>query len=382
MKDCYEVLGAEKSASESEIKSAYRKLAKKYHHDMNPDNKEAEEKFKEVNDAYAILSDPDKKQKYDTYGAAAFEQGGMGGGGGYGGGFGGMEFDLGDIFGDIFGGGFGGMGGSGGGRRNGPVRGDDLLQRIYISFEEAAFGCKKDIKYTRVEKCKDCSGSGAAPGTKAQSCSKCGGSGRTTVQQRTPFGMMQSTRACDACGGTGEIITTPCKNCRGTGHSSATKTLEVSIPAGIDHGQRITLRGMGNEGTRGGGAGDLYISVNVRPHAIFERDGFDIYCEIPITFTDAALGAQISVPTLEGKTTFDIPEGTQTGTTFTIRQKGIPNINGRGRGDLIFKVIVEVPKDLNGAQKDALRKFAELCGKGNYSKREKFFSKIFGKDNK
>ena len=194
--------------------------------------------------------------------------------------------------------------------------------------------------------------------------------------------MMQSTRACDACGGTGEIITTPCKNCRGTGHSSSTKTLEVSIPAGIDHGQRITLRGMGNEGTRGGGAGDLYISVNVRPHAIFERDGFDIYCEIPITFTDAALGAQISVPTLEGKTTFDIPEGTQTGTTFTIRQKGIPNINGRGRGDLIFKVIVEVPKDLNGAQKDALRKFAELCGKGNYSKREKFFSKIFGKDNK
>ena len=379
MKDCYEVLGVEKSASDAEIKSAYRKLAKKYHPDMNQDNKEAEEKFKEVNDAYAILSDPEKRKMFDTYGTAAFEQGGAGGGGAGYGGFGGMDFDLGDIFGDLFGGGFGGGGSS---RRNGPVRGDDLLQRIYISFEEAAFGCKKDIKYTRVEKCKDCGGNGAAPGTRPQTCSKCGGTGRMTVQQRTPFGMMQSTRACDACGGMGETIPNPCKNCRGTGVHSVSKTLEMNIPAGIDHGQRITARGMGNEGTRGGGAGDLYVSVNVRPHPIFERDGFDIYCEIPITFTDAALGAEISVPTLEGKTTYDIPEGTQTGTTFTIKQKGIPNINGRGRGDLVFKVAVEVPKNLTGAQKDALRKFAEQCGKGNYSKREKFFSKIFGKDNK
>ena len=382
MKDCYEVLGVEKSASDAEIKSAYRKLAKKYHPDMNPDNKEAEEKFKEVNDAYAILSDPEKRKMFDTYGAAAFEQGGMGGGGAGYGGFGGMDFDLGDIFGDLFGGGFGGMGGGGSGRRNGPVRGDDLLQRVYISFEEAAFGCKKDIKYTRVEKCKDCGGNGAAPGTRPQTCSKCGGTGRMTVQQRTPFGVMQSTRACDACGGMGETIANPCKNCRGTGVQSVSKTLEMNIPAGIDHGQRITARGMGNEGTRGGGAGDLYVSVNVRPHPIFERDGFDIYCEIPITFTDAALGAEISVPTLEGKTTYDIPEGTQPGTTFTIKQQGIPNINGRGRGDLIFKVAVEVPKNLTGAQKDALRKFAEQCGKGNYSKKEKFFSKIFGKDSK
>jgi molecular chaperone DnaJ len=377
MKDCYEVLGVEKGANDAEIKSAYRKLAKKYHPDMNPDNKEAEEKFKEVNDAYAILSDPDKRQKYDTYGAAAFEQGAAGGGG-YGGGFGGMDFDLGDIFGDIF----GRFGGGGGARKNGPVRGDDLLQRVYISFEEAAFGCKKEIKYNRVKKCEDCGGNGAAAGTRPQKCSKCGGTGRVTVQQRTPFGMMQSTRGCDACGGTGEIITSPCKNCRGTGNVSTTTTLDVSIPAGIDHGQRISLRGMGNEGTRGGGAGDLYVSVNVRPHPIFERDGFDIYCEVPITFTDAALGAEISIPTLEGKMTYEIPEGTQTGTTFTIKQQGIPNINGRGGGDLIFKVSVEVPKNLNKEQKEALRKFSELCGKNNYSKIEKLFSKIFGKDNK
>lgn len=375
MKDYYEVLGVNKSSTDAEIKSAYRKLAKKYHPDMNPGDKEAEEKFKEVNDAYAVLSDPDKRKKYDTYGSAAFETGG--GGAGYGG-FSGMDFDLGDIFGDIFGGGFG----AARERRNGPVRGDDLLQRVFISFDEAAFGCKKEIKYSRVEKCPDCNGTGAAAGTTPKVCTKCGGTGQMRAQQRTPFGIMQTSRVCDACGGTGEIISNPCKGCRGTGLHSVNKTLEVSIPAGIDNGQRITLRGMGNEGARGGGVGDLFISVQVRPHSVFERDGFNIYCEIPITFTDAALGAQISVPTLEGNTNFDIPEGTQNGTSFTIKQKGIPNINGRGRGDLIFKVAVEVPKGLNESQKDALRKFADLCGKSNYSKKEKFFSKIFGKDNK
>lgn len=375
MKDYYEVLGVNKSATDAEIKSAYRKLAKKYHPDMNPGDKEAEEKFKEVNDAYAVLSDPDKRKKYDTYGSAAFENGGAGAG--YGG-FSGMDFDLGDIFGDIFGGGFG----AARERRNGPVRGDDLLQRVFISFDEAAFGCKKEIRYSRVEKCPDCNGTGAAAGTTPKVCTKCSGTGQMRAQQRTPFGIMQTSRVCDACGGTGEIISNPCKGCRGTGLHSVNKTLEVSIPAGIDNGQRVTLRGMGNEGARGGGVGDLFISVQVRPHAVFERDGFNIYCEIPITFTDAALGAQISVPTLEGNTNFDIPEGTQNGTSFTIKQKGIPNINGRGRGDLIFRVAVEVPKGLNESQKDALRKFADLCGKSNYTKKEKFFSKIFGKDNK
>ena len=287
--------------------------------------------------------------------------------------------DFGDIFGDIFGG--GGFGGFGGGstRKNGPQRGDDLAQRISISFEEAAFGCKKDIKYTKVERCGECGGSGCASGTTAKTCSKCNGTGQVRVQQRSPFGVIQTMRTCDACGGTGQIIETPCKKCKGTGMSSVSKTIEVSIPAGIDDGQRINIRGMGNAGKNGGPAGDLYISVNVRKHPIFVREDFDIYCEIPITFPEAALGAEIKVPTLEGETTYEIPEGTQTGTTFTLRGKGIPYVNGRGRGDLIFKVVVEVPKNMTEAQKDALRKFADSCGKSNYAKKEKFKS-FFGKN--
>ena len=239
---------------------------------------------------------------------------------------------------------------------------------------------QKEIKYNKVEKCDDCGGTGCADGTSPKTCSKCSGTGQIRVQQRTPLGVFQSTKACDACGGTGKTIPNPCKKCRGTGMNTISKTLEVSIPAGIDHGQRISLRGMGNCGKNGGPAGDLYIAVQVRPHPVFTRDGFDIYCEIPITFPEAALGAEIRIPTLEGDTTYTIPEGTQTGTTFTLKGKGIPFVNGRGRGDIIFKVIVEVPKGMNEAQKDALRKFADACGKSNYSKKEKFFSKIFGKD--
>ena len=368
MRDYYEILGVQKNADEEEIKKAYRKLAKQYHPDMHPGDKQMEEKFKEVNQAYAVLSDPDKRQKYDRFGAEAAE----GNGGGFSGFGSGMDFDLSDLFGDLFGGGRSST------HRNGPERGDDLLQRVFISFEEAAFGCKKDVKYTKVDRCNVCGGTGAAKGTTPKVCSKCGGTGSVKVQQRTPFGVMQSTRTCDACGGRGEIISDPCKSCGGKGLKNATKTLEVSIPAGIDNGQRITLRSMGNAGKNGGPAGDLYISVQVRPHPIFERDGFNIYCEVPITFTEAALGATITVPTLEGDTTYQIPEGTQTGTMFTLKGKGIPNINGRGRGDLIFKVVVEVPKGLNDAQKDALRKFADLCGNSNYTKKEKFFKK-FGK---
>ena len=375
MRDYYEVLGVKKDADEEEIKKAYRTLAKKYHPDMHPGDKAAEEKFKEVNQAYAILSDPDKRKKYDRFGAEAAEGNGSAGAGGFGGfgGFGqGMDFDLSDLFGDLFGGGRTST------RRNGPERGDDLLQRVFISFEEAAFGCKKDVKYTRIDKCDTCGGTGAAKGTTPKVCSRCGGTGQVKVQQRTPFGVMQTARTCDACGGRGEIISDPCKTCGGKGVKNATKTLEVSIPAGIDNGQRITLRGMGNAGRNGGPAGDLYISVQVRPHAIFERDGFNIYCDVPITFTEATLGATISIPTLEGNTTYQIPEGTQTGTTFTLKGKGIPMISGRGRGDLIFRVTVEVPKGLSDAQKDALRKFADLCGNSNYTKKEKFFKK-FGK---
>ncbi len=375
MRDYYEVLGVSKTASDDEIKKAYRSLAKKYHPDMNPGDKEAEEKFKEVNQAYAVLSDAEKKARYDQFGPEAAEGNGYGAGG-----FGG--FDFGDIFG---GGGFGDIFGDmfGGGRstrRNGPQRGDDLAQRVTITFDEAAFGCKKEIKYTRVDKCGECGGSGASEGSSPKTCTKCGGTGQVRVQQRTPLGVFQSTKACDACGGKGQTIDNPCKKCRGTGMNSVTKTIEVSIPAGIDNGQKIRLTGLGNAGKNGGPAGDLYVTVIVRQHAVFKRDNFDIFCEIPITFPEAALGAEIRVPTLEGDTTYNIPEGTQTGTSFTLKGKGIPYVNGRGRGDLIFKVVVEVPKGMNEAQKDALRKFAEACGKSVYSKKEKFFSKIFGKD--
>jgi molecular chaperone DnaJ len=378
MRDYYEVLGVSKSATDDEIKKAYRSLAKKYHPDMNPGDKEAEEKFKEVNQAYAVLSDAEKKARYDQFGPEAAEGnygGGYGDFGGFGGfGGGGFGFDIGDIFGDIFGGGGGSRA-----RKNGPQRGDDLAQRISISFEEAAFGCKKDVKYTKVERCGECKGSGCADGSSPKTCSKCNGSGQVRVQQRTPLGVFQSTRPCDACGGTGKTIENPCKKCKGTGMSNVSKTIEVSIPAGINDGQSLNVRGMGNAGKNGGPAGDLYVTVSVRKHPIFVREEFDIFCEIPITFPEAALGAEIRVPTLEGETTYEIPEGTQTGTTFTLRGKGIPYVNGRGRGDLIFKVVVEVPKNMSESQKDALRKFADACGKSNYAKKEKFKS-FFGKN--
>lgn len=378
MKDYYEILGVSKTASDDEIKKAYRTLAKKYHPDMNPGDKKAEEMFKDVNTAYAVLSDPEKRANYDRFGEEGVN--GTGGAGGFGGfgGFGGRgfsgDFDISDIFGDIFGGSTR--------RRNGPVRGDDLLYRITVSFEEAAFGCKKEIKYNKVDKCSDCGGTGAAKGSTVKTCSRCGGSGTVKTQQRTPFGVMQSSTVCPDCGGKGTIISNPCKSCRGTGSVTVSKTLEVSIPAGIDDGNRISLRGMGNAGKNGGTPGDLFIEVSVRPHAIFQRDGSDIKCDIPITFAEAALGAQINVPTLEGEpVTYNIPEGTQSGTVFTVKGKGIPNISGRGRGNIVFRAVVEVPKSLTSEQKDALRKFSDLCGNSNYAKREKFFGK-FRKDNR
>lgn len=372
-RDYYEVLGVDRSADESAIKKAYRSLAKKYHPDMNPGDAEAEKNFKEVNEAYAVLSDPDKKAKYDQYGHAAFEAGG----GGYGdfSGFGGMDFDISDIFSSFFG---GGMGGSGGGRR-GPVRGDDINVRITLDFEEAVFGVKKEISYQRVQKCGECSGTGAAKGTSPKTCSTCGGSGRVRVQQRTPLGIMQTQKTCDACRGTGKIVEKTCDACRGNGYVRTTKKLEVTIPAGIDDGQRIVLSGQGSDGRDGGPAGDLYILVSVRPHRMFERDGSDVYCEVPISFTEAALGAEIDIPTLEGSEKYEIPEGTQTGTTFTLRQKGIPVVNSKNRGSLHITVKVEVPKDLNGEQKDLLRKFAESRGEANTKGRDSIFKRFFNK---
>ena len=371
--DYYETLGVSKGAGDDEIKKAYRKMAKKYHPDMNPGNAEAEQKFKEVNEAYEVLSDADKRAKYDQYGHAAFDpSAGFGGGGGFGG-FG--DFDVGDIFSSFFGGGFGG-GSRSQSRANAPQAGEDIGVRVVLSFEEAAFGCKREVSFARVQKCDDCAGSGAKKGTSPEKCTKCGGRGTVTVNQRTAFGMMQSTRACPDCNGTGKIIKTPCENCRGKGYVKINKKLEVSIPAGIDDGQRIALRGQGNEGRNGGPAGDLIIQVSVRPHAVFERDGNDLYCEIPITFAEAALGAKIKIPTLEGEIEYDIPEGTQTGTVFTIKQKGINAVNSRSKGHLYVKVVVETPKGLSSEQKKLLRQLADSLGEKNFSKKSSFFSKF------
>ena len=378
-RDYYEVLGVDKSADDAAIKKAYRAQAKKYHPDLNPGDAEAEKKFKEVNEAYAVLSDSEKKAQYDQYGHAAFDPN-MGGGGF--GGFGGFDFGGGggfDIFGDIFGNMFGG-GGSSSARRNGPVRGSDCEISLTISFEEAAFGVKKTVSYNRIEKCAECSGSGAKKGTKAETCPTCHGTGQIRVTQRTPLGMMQTTRACDNCRGTGKIIKEPCGECRGKGYVRVKKTLEVSIPAGIDDGQMISLRSQGDEGRNGGPAGDLIIVISVRPHRFFDRKGTDLYCDIPITFPEATLGAEIEIPTLEESVKYTIPECTQTGARFRLRGKGIANVNNpKIRGDIIFTVTVEVPKNLNEKQKDALRAFAEECGENNYAKKKSFFDKLFKK---
>ena len=374
-RDYYEVLGVDKSAEASTLKKAYYKLAKQYHPDANPGDKVAEEKFKEANEAYEVLSDPEKKAKYDQFGHAAFDPAMGGGAGGGFGGFGGFgDFgDLGDILGGMFGGAFGGGRQA---RRNGPIPGDDIGANVTITFEEAAFGVKKDVSYNRVCRCAECNGAG---GSGVETCSTCHGSGQVRRVQRMGGMAFQSTAPCDACRGTGKIIKNPCNKCRGSGQTRENKRLSVSIPAGIDNGERIALRGQGNDGRNGGPAGDLIIQVSVRAHSIFERDGYNIYCEVPLTVAEATLGAEIDVPTLEGNEKYTIPEGTQPGTRFTMKGKGIPYVNGNGRrGDLIFRVAVEIPKGLSDKQKDAMRAFADSCGESNYAKHKQFFKKIFG----
>ena len=370
-RDYYEVLGIQKGASDAEIKKAYRSLAKKYHPDVNPDNKEAETKFKEVNEAYEVLSDADKRAKYDQYGHAAFDpsSGGFGGGyGGFGGFGGGFDVDLGDNFGSFFGGGGSRQ------RRNGPQRGEDVELNVTITFEEAVFGCKKEVKFQRYSKCSSCSGSGSADG-KSETCPSCRGTGQRRVMQNLGGMQFQSTTTCDTCRGTGKYIKTPCQKCRGTGFERVTKSLTVDIPAGIDHGKGLIIRGAGNDGKNGGSAGDVIVMVSVRPSATFKRDGYTLFCEVPITVAEATLGAEIDVPTLEGMERFTIPEGTQTGTTFTLKQKGVPYVNSTRRGDLIFRVNVEIPKGLSEKQKELLRAFAEACGENNYAKKKSFFKK-------
>ena len=362
-RDYYEVLGVSKGTSDDEIKKAYRKLAKKYHPDMNPGDKEAEAKFTEGPEADSILSDSEKRARYDQFGHAGVDP--NYGAGGPGGGFGGFDMgdiDLGDIFGSFFGGGFGGFGGSASSRRNGPQKGESLRASLTISFEEAAFGCEKEINLNRTEECEACHGSGAEPGTTAETCPDCRGTGVVRVQQRTGGFAFSSTAPCSRCRGTGKIIHTPCKACGGSGSVKKTKRVTVSIPAGIDDGQAISLRGQGNAGKNGGPAGDLIVAVHVKPHPQFHRDGTTVLYEQPVTFYQAVMGAELEIPTIDGKVKYNLPAGTQTGTTFRLRGKGIPELRGRGRGDQYVTVRVQVPTSLNGEQKEALRAFAEAMG--------------------
>ena len=370
-RDYYEVLGVSKGASEDEIKRAYKKLARKYHPDMNPGDKEAEEKFKEVNEANEVLSDPDKKARYDQFGFAGVDPN-YGAGGGYG--AGGFDFgDLGDIFGSFFGGGFGGGGQR---RRNGPQRGESIRMSVSVDFTEAAFGCEKEVTVERSEQCPTCKGNGCAPGTTPEVCPDCHGSGAVMQSQRTPFGVMQTQAVCGKCRGTGKIIHQPCPDCHGSGRARKRKTVKVNIPAGIDNGQTISLRGQGHAGKNGGPNGDLLITVMVKPHDIFRREGTSVFCEAPITFTQAVLGAEMEIPTIDGKVKYTIPEGTQTGTVFRLRGKGIPVLNGHGRGDQYVTVTIETPRGLNREQKEALKKFSETLGEGNYEKQRSFFKKF------
>ena len=360
-RDYYEVLGVSKGASDDDLKKAYRKLAKKYHPDLNPGDKTAEAKFKEVNEAYEVLSDKEKRAKYDQFGHAGVDPNfGAGGGfGGFTGDFG--DIDLGDIFGSFFGGGFGGFGGSSR-PRNGPAKGESLRASVTITFEEAAFGCEKEITINRTENCDTCGGSGCEPGTTAEVCPDCRGTGQVRIQRNMGGFSMASTATCSKCRGTGKIIHQPCKACGGSGTVRRQKKLNVTIPAGIDNGQAISLRGQGGAGKNGGPAGDLIISVNVKPHSILQREGTSVYLEQPVSFLQAALGAELEIPTIDGKVKWTLPEGTQTGTTFRLRGKGIPQLNGRGRGDQFVTVKVQVPTGLTHEQKEALRKFGEAMG--------------------
>lgn len=373
-RDYYEVLGIQKGASDDEIKKAYRASVKKYHPDLHPDDKECEEKMKEVNEAYECLSDPDKKSRYDQFGHAGVDPS-YGGGGGFGGfsGFGDMG-DIGDIFSSFFGG--SSFGGGSRNNPNAPRRGQDIQTSATIDFMDACNGKKLDIKISRMEKCPDCSGTGAAAGSSAETCSECGGSGQVKVAQRTPFGMISSQRPCNRCGGKGKVISNPCPKCHGAGRVSTPKTINVNIPAGIDDGQTIQVRGQGHNGINGGPSGDLHITISVRPDPIFEREGYDITTEIPITYMQAVLGDEITVPCIDGKVKYNIAEGTQSGTVFRLKGKGVKKLNRSDRGDQYVKVYVEVPKNLNKTQKELLKKFEESLGEGNYNKRKSFFEKV------
>jgi len=375
-RDYYEVLGVQKSATAEEIKKAYRKAAMKYHPDRNPGDKEAEAKFKEAGEAYEILSDDGKRQRYDQFGFAGVDPSfGAGGSGPYGaggfGGFGGFD-DLGDIFGEFFGGGRS----SRAQQQNAPRRGENVMSHLELTFEEAAFGCEKEVSPQRIEKCSACSGSGSADG-EVETCSKCGGRGQVRTVQNFMGMQMQSTTTCPQCSGRGSVIKNPCNTCKGKGKVRRTHRVKVKVPAGVDHGQSVRVRGEGCVGSNGGVSGDLLVEIYIKRHPIFTREDFDVLCEVPISFTQAALGAEIDVPTIDGKVKYEIPEGTQTGREFVLRDKGIPEVgNARRRGNHRFTVVVETPTKLTKEQKELLRQLDASLDRSETPKIKKFFDNL------
>ena len=370
-RDFYEVLGVSRGASDDEIKKAYRKLAKQYHPDLNPGDKTAEAKFKEINEAYEILTDKDKRSRYDQFGHAGVDPNFGAGGGGFGG-FNMGDIDLGDLFGSFFGGGFGGAQRA---NPNAPRRGENLRTAVTISFEEAAFGCEKEITVTRSEPCQTCHGNGCAPGTTAEVCPDCHGTGSIRIQRGGGAFTFATSAPCTRCQGTGRIIHTPCPDCHGEGSVRKQRKLTVTIPAGIDNGQAISLRGQGGAGVNGGPAGDLLISVTVRPSDKFRREGTAVYYDQPVSFAQATLGAKLTIPTIDGNVEYTMPRGTQPGTTFRLRGKGFPSVNGRGRGDQFVTVRVEVPTSLTREQEEALNAFAEAMGEEEAEGGKGFFDK-------
>lgn len=375
-RDYYEVLGVQKGCSEDELKKAYRQMAKKYHPDLHPDDKEAEAKFKEVNEAYEVLSDPQKRSRYDQFGHAGVDPSfGGGAGGAYGsGGFGFDMGDIGDIFEGFFGGGFGGSS-----RRqnpNAPRRGTDIRIQVAISFFEACNGISKTVSVSRLESCPDCHGTGAENGTAMKTCPDCNGTGQVRYQQRTPFGVISSQRTCDKCQGKGKIIEKSCPKCAGRGSVSNTKKVEIQIPAGIDDGQTLSIRGQGNAGTNGGPNGDLLVLIAVRPDALFKRKEYDIYCEMPVSYYQAVTGDELVVPTIDGNVKYTLPEGTQPGTTFRLRGKGVQRLNGRGRGDQFVTITIDVPKNLSKGQKDKLKAFEDSLTEKQTQKKKSFAEKL------
>ncbi len=373
-RDYYEVLGVQKGVSDDELKKAFRKQAKQYHPDLHPNDKEAEAKFKEVNEAYEVLSDKEKRARYDRFGFAGVDPNYGAGSTAYGGGnpFS-QDIDLNDIFNSFF----GGFGGSSASRnKNAPRKGSDVETSVTISFEEAAKGCKKEIQYEIVDTCKECNGTGAESGANMKTCPACNGKGQVTVSKRTPFGVVQTSQTCDRCRGKGKIIEKPCKKCSGAGRIRTTKTVNVTVPAGIGQDQILNVSGHGNSGYNGGPSGDLHVYINVKRHEIFERKGDDVWCEIPLTFTQAALGHEVTVPTLDGKVSYTVHAGTQPNDVFKLKGKGIQHLNGKGRGDQYVKVTIEVPRNLNNEQRKALQNFDSLCQSSNYQKSTSFFEKV------